>query len=68
MLERDTGLVVGSIGLFWPPSAGVLEIGYGIVPSRRGRRGALPAPGSLVRAVRAVSGQWRGAGPESGSP
>ncbi|MFC5143470.1 GNAT family N-acetyltransferase [Streptomyces aureoversilis] len=37
VIERDSGLVVGSIGLFWPPSEGVLEIGYGIVASRRGR-------------------------------
>lgn len=37
IIEREGGLVVGSIGLFWPPSEGVLEIGYGIVASRRGR-------------------------------
>ncbi|MFI1582543.1 GNAT family N-acetyltransferase [Embleya sp. NPDC020630] len=37
IIERDSGLVVGSIGLFWPPHEGTLEIGYGIVPSRRGR-------------------------------
>ncbi|WP_062996605.1 hypothetical protein [Nocardia jinanensis] len=36
VLERAGGAAVGSIGLFWPPSAGVLELGYGIVPSRRG--------------------------------
>ncbi|GGW52873.1 N-acetyltransferase [Streptomyces lucensis JCM 4490] len=36
IIERDSGLVVGSIGLFWPPSEGTLEIGYGIVASRRG--------------------------------
>lgn len=36
IIERDSGLVVGSIGLFWPPSDGLLEIGYGIVSSRRG--------------------------------
>jgi RimJ/RimL family protein N-acetyltransferase len=35
--ERAGGLVVGSIGLFWPPADGVLELGYGVVPSRRGR-------------------------------
>lgn len=37
VIERESGLVVGSIGLFWPPGDGVLEIGYGIVASRRGR-------------------------------
>ncbi|WP_030170125.1 GNAT family N-acetyltransferase [Spirillospora albida] len=36
IIESDSGLVVGSIGLFWPPSDGTVEIGYGIVPSRRG--------------------------------
>lgn len=37
VVERSSGLVVGSIGLFWPPADGELEIGYGIVASRRGR-------------------------------
>ncbi|MFB7657717.1 MULTISPECIES: GNAT family N-acetyltransferase [unclassified Streptomyces] len=36
VIERGTALVVGSIGLFWPPGEGVLAIGYGIVASRRG--------------------------------
>ncbi|MDQ1042722.1 GNAT family N-acetyltransferase [Streptomyces sp. V4I2] len=36
VLERDSGPVVGSVGLFWPPADGRLEIGYGIVASRRG--------------------------------
>ncbi|WP_227981576.1 GNAT family N-acetyltransferase [Nocardia spumae] len=37
VVERATGLIAGSLGWFWPPSDGALEIGYGIVPSRRGR-------------------------------
>ncbi|WP_039800708.1 GNAT family N-acetyltransferase [Nocardia araoensis] len=37
VVERSSGLVVGSIGLFWPPADGDLELGYGIVASRRGR-------------------------------
>ncbi|WP_280273837.1 GNAT family N-acetyltransferase [Nocardia wallacei] len=37
ILERESVLAVGSIGLFWPPEHGAVEIGYGIVPSRRGR-------------------------------
>ncbi|MFD7771104.1 GNAT family N-acetyltransferase [Streptomyces sp. NPDC059787] len=49
IIERDSGLVVGSIGLFWPPSEGVLEIGYGIVASRRGR-------GYAPEATRALAG------------
>ncbi|WP_449489151.1 GNAT family N-acetyltransferase [Streptomyces lavendulae] len=48
IVERDSGLIVGSIGLFWPPADGVLELGYGIVSSRRGR-------GYATEATRAVS-------------
>lgn len=48
VIERSSGLLVGSIGLFWPPSDGVLEIGYGIVPSRRGR-------GYAPEAIRALA-------------
>ncbi|MEV0201151.1 GNAT family N-acetyltransferase [Nonomuraea sp. NPDC050691] len=48
VVERDSGLVVGSIGMFWPPSDGALEIGYGIVESRRGR-------GYAPEAVRALT-------------
>ncbi|UNS96769.1 GNAT family N-acetyltransferase [Streptomyces tubbatahanensis] len=49
VVERESGLVVGSIGLFWPPSEGAVEIGYGIVASRRGR-------GYAPEAVRALAG------------
>lgn len=48
ILERDSGLVVGSLGLFWPPADGALEIGYGIVASRRGRGYATEATRALV--------------------
>ncbi|MEU6678758.1 GNAT family N-acetyltransferase [Streptomyces sp. NPDC046853] len=48
VIERESGLVVGSIGLFWPPSEGVLEIGYGIVASRRGLGYASEATRALV--------------------
>ncbi|MEU4746880.1 GNAT family N-acetyltransferase, partial [Actinosynnema sp. NPDC023658] len=62
LVERGSGLVVGSIGLFWPPADGVVEIGYGVVASRRGRGYATEATRALtafaftapgVRAVRA---------------
>lgn len=46
--ERATGRVIGSIGLFWPPSDGALEVGYGIVVSRRGRGYASEATRALV--------------------
>ncbi|THA56257.1 N-acetyltransferase [Streptomyces sp. A0958] len=48
VIERSSGLVVGSIGLFWPPTEGVLEIGYGIVASRRGRGYASEATQALA--------------------
>ncbi|GAB7035850.1 GNAT family N-acetyltransferase [Streptomyces sp. NPDC021749] len=48
IIERDSGLVVGSIGLFWPPNEGILEIGYGIVASRRGRGYAPEATRALA--------------------
>ncbi|MBF6065447.1 GNAT family N-acetyltransferase [Nocardia terpenica] len=48
VVERGSGLIVGSIGLFWPPSNRALEIGYGIVSSRRGR-------GYAPEAVRALT-------------
>ncbi|WP_055535755.1 GNAT family N-acetyltransferase [Streptomyces alboniger] len=48
IIERESGLVVGSLSLFWPPSEGDLEIGYGVVPSRRGRGYAPEAARALV--------------------
>ncbi|MEU2039312.1 GNAT family N-acetyltransferase [Nocardia niwae] len=48
VVERDSRLVVGSIGLFWPPADGELEIGYGIVASRRGRGYATEATVALT--------------------
>ncbi|MGP4043990.1 GNAT family N-acetyltransferase [Streptomyces sp. 2A115] len=48
IVERASGLVVGSISLLWPPSDGSLEIGYGIVASRRGRGYAPEATQALV--------------------
>ncbi|QLE75764.1 GNAT family N-acetyltransferase [Streptomyces rectiverticillatus] len=56
IVERDSGLVVGSIGLFWPPSAGTLEIGYGIVPSRRGQGYAPEATRALAALALAAPG------------
>ncbi len=38
ILERATGQVIGGVGFFGPPRDGRVEIGYGIVESRR-RRG-----------------------------
>ncbi|WP_254878791.1 GNAT family N-acetyltransferase [Streptomyces sp. NA04227] len=69
--ERETGLVVGSIGLFWPPLEGRLEIGYGIVASRRGlgyateATRALAAHGLTAPGVRTVEAQVETANPAS---
>lgn len=48
IVERDSGQVVGSIGLFWPPTDATVEIGYGVVASRRGRGYATEATRALA--------------------
>ncbi|WP_367124137.1 GNAT family N-acetyltransferase [Streptomyces phytohabitans] len=61
IVERASGVLVGSVGLFWPPDEGVLELGYGIVASRRGRGYATEAARAMAAyaltapGVRAVS-------------
>nr|WP_241562627.1 GNAT family N-acetyltransferase [Streptomyces hoynatensis] len=71
IVERASGLVVGSIGLFWPPRAGEVEFGYGVVPSRRGRGYATEAVRALVAfalnapGVRAVYAEVDPANPAS---
>jgi len=54
VLERSSGLVIGGIGFLAPPESGTVEIGYGIVPSRRGRGYATEA---VVAIVAGVSGE-----------
>ncbi|MFI2614839.1 GNAT family N-acetyltransferase [Streptomyces sp. NPDC018584] len=48
IVEQESGLVVGSISLLWPPSEGAVEFGYGVVASRRGRGYAPEAARALV--------------------
>ena len=49
VVERSGGLVVGAAGFKGPPDAqGVVEIAYGIVPSREGRGYATEAALALV--------------------
>jgi RimJ/RimL family protein N-acetyltransferase len=48
IVERESGLTVGSISLLWPPNDGALEVGYGVVASRRGRGYASEATRALV--------------------
>ncbi|WP_324188391.1 GNAT family N-acetyltransferase [Nocardia higoensis] len=52
IVEAATGLLVGSTGLFWPPADGMLEIGYGIAESRRGRGYATEAVAALTAHAR----------------
>lgn len=47
IIERATSEVVGSLGLFWPPTEGRVEVGYGVVPSRQGRGYASEATAAL---------------------
>ena len=49
--ERDTGLVVGGAGFLGPPESGRVELGYGIVPSRRRRGYATEAAAALAAAA-----------------
>ncbi|MEV1024932.1 GNAT family N-acetyltransferase [Streptomyces sp. NPDC050264] len=48
IVERASHSVVGSIGLFRPPADGALELGYGIVPSCRGRGYATEATRAMA--------------------
>lgn len=48
IIERETHEVVGSLGLFWPPADGCVEVGYGVVLSRRGRGYAPEALAALT--------------------
>ena len=54
VVERETGLVVGGIGLFGPPEFEQVEMGYGIVESRRGRGFATEAARALVETALAL--------------
>lgn len=48
IVERESGLVVGGVGLFWPPTDGAIEFGYGVSPSRQGRGYATEAAAAIV--------------------
>jgi len=56
VVERETGLVVGGIGLFGPPEAGRVELGYGVVESRRGRGYATEAARAMVETAFGLPG------------
>lgn len=48
IIERDTATVVGDIGFMGPPDAGVVEIGFSVIPDRRRRGFATEAARALV--------------------
>ncbi|WP_406042226.1 GNAT family N-acetyltransferase [Micromonospora sp. NBC_00898] len=56
MIERETGLTIGAIGLKWPPTDGSVEFGYGVVPSRRCQGYTTEAVRALVAFSRTVPG------------
>jgi RimJ/RimL family protein N-acetyltransferase len=50
MVEKRTGFVIGAAGFKGAPDAdGMVEIAYGVVPSREGQGFATEAAGGLVR-------------------
>ncbi|WP_238009399.1 GNAT family N-acetyltransferase [Dactylosporangium sp. AC04546] len=60
VVERSTGLAVGTIGFFGPPDeSGVAMIGYGLVPSARGAGCATEALRALVALAFAQPGVRR---------
>jgi [ribosomal protein S5]-alanine N-acetyltransferase len=56
VVERDGNIVVGGVGFFGPPQDGEVEIGYGIVPSRKRRGYATEAVQAMVADVLQVDG------------
>jgi RimJ/RimL family protein N-acetyltransferase len=56
VIERETGLTVGGIGLKLPHTDGAVEFGYGIVPSRRCRGYTTEAVRALVAHARTLPG------------
>ena len=55
----EDGLVIGGIGFHGPPRAGVLEVGYGVVPKVRGRGVATAALRLVVTIARSSGGVSR---------
>ena len=47
--RQSDGLAIGGVGFKGPPNGGVVEIGYGLVPSARGHGYATEALGTLVQ-------------------
>ena len=56
IVERSSGLLVGGIGFFGPPEEGTVEIGFGVVPSRRGAGYATGAVTKMIEFAEEQSG------------
>ena len=57
MIERENGIVVGDVGFLGPPGGdGVVEIGYSVVPDRRGRGYAAEAARAMAKWALAQDG------------
>jgi predicted acetyltransferase len=54
VVRRSDGLAVGTIGSYGPPVAGVVEVGYGLVPEARGSGLMTDVLGAYCRAVEAT--------------
>lgn len=70
LVERDGGAVVGGAGLFPAPDDGpaAVELGNGVVPSRRGRGYAVEAARLLLALARSAGASPLVAGVEPGNP
>jgi RimJ/RimL family protein N-acetyltransferase len=55
----EDGVAVGGIGFHGPPSDGTVEVGYGVVPSVRGRGVATGALRQVLDLVRSFDGVTR---------
>jgi ribosomal-protein-alanine N-acetyltransferase len=51
MIDAETGSVIGDVGFIGPPVAGVVEIGFSVVPDRRRHGYATEAVGAMVDRV-----------------
>ncbi|HZC71683.1 MAG TPA: GNAT family N-acetyltransferase [Jatrophihabitans sp.] len=51
IVERSSAQLIGGIGFFGAPTDGAIELGYGVVPSRRRRGYATEAAGAMVAAA-----------------
>jgi RimJ/RimL family protein N-acetyltransferase len=55
----EAGVVVGGIGFHGPPTGDVVEVGYGVVPSVRGRGVATEALRQLLEIAAGLAGVRR---------